>query len=163
MNTIANLATETKTLTFVERILRVAVGSAFIGSIFTTASTVLHWQVMLPLLGSYAVVSGMTGVSILRSFFNDQSVLYRIFQLALSAALIGTIFIADTAPLDLVVLLPMAGIYTALGALLGQSPVNVVMEAAKAIPHILKPSDVLNKNSSHDIQHADAAKLSRVA
>ena len=83
MNKIANQSTEMKTLTMVERILRVAVGSAFIGSIFTTAG-VLHWQVLLPLLGSYAVVSGITGIGILRTFLDDQPALYRSFQHALS-------------------------------------------------------------------------------
>lgn len=162
MNTIANQNTGTKTLTFIERILRVAVGSAFIGSIFTTAETVLHWQVMLPLLGSYAVVSGITGIGILRSFLDDQPALYRVFQLALSAGLIGTVFIANTAPLGLMVLLPMVGIYNALAALLGQSPVNAVIDAAKVIPHIVTPSGVLIE-ATHNAKRNNAAKLSHVA
>lgn len=160
---IANQNTGTKTLTFIERILRVAVGSAFIGTIFTTSATVLLWQVMLPLLGSYAVVSGITGISIVRSFLNEQPALYRSFQLALSAALIGTVFIANTAPLGLLVLLPMVGIYNALAALLGQSPVNAIMQAAKVIPHVVPPADVLTEATVQKARRDGAAKWSHVA
>ncbi len=159
MNTIANQNTGTKTLTFIERILRVAVGSTLIGSIFTTAGTVVEWQVMLPLLGSYAVVSGMTGISIVRSFLNDQPALYRSFQLLLSAVLIGTVFIVNTTPLGLMVLLPMIGIYTAFAALLGQSPVNTVLEAARVIPHIVPPDALMAPTR----RKSNVAKLSHVA
>lgn len=161
MNIIANQSTEMKTLTMIERILRVAVGSAFIGSIFTTAG-VLQWQVLLPLLGSYAVVSGITGIGILRTFLDDQPALYRSFQLALSAVLIGSVFIANTAPLGLMVLLPMLGIYNALAALLGQSPVNAIMEAAKVIPHIVPPAAALDE-PIYNVKRNNARKLSHVA
>lgn len=163
MNTIANQNTATKTLTFIERVLHVAVGSAFIGSIFASGATVLHWQVILPLLGSYAVVSGITGIGILRSFFDDQPALYRSFQLALSAGLIGTVFIANTAPLGLSVLLPMVGIYNALAALLGQSPVNAIIDASKVIPHIVSPAGILVETTGTDAKRNAAAKMSHVA
>lgn len=159
---IANQNTGTKTLTFIERILRVAVGSAFIGSIFATSDTVLLWQVMLPLLGSYAVVSGITGISIVRSFLDEQPALYRGFQMVLSAALVGTVFIANTAPLGLLVLLPMVGIYNALAALLGQSPVNAIIEAARVIPHIVPPADSYAAGIQK-AQRGDGAKWSHVA
>lgn len=163
MNTITNQNTGTKTLTFIERVLHVAVGSAFIGSILTTGATVLHWQVILPLLGSYAVVSGITGIGILRSFFDDQPALYRSFQLALSAGLIGTVFIANTAPLGMAVLLPMVGIYNALAALLGQSPVSAIIDASKVIPHIVPPAGVLVEAADKNAKHNAAAKMSHVA
>lgn len=164
---IANQNTGTKTLTFIERILRVAVGSAFIGSIFATSDTVLLWQVMLPLLGSYAVVSGITGISIVRSFLDEQPALYRGFQLVLSAVLVGTVFFVKTSPLGLLVLLPMVGIYNALAAVLGQSPVNALIEATRVIPHIVPPAGVLKEaRVEADVQKArrrNAAKWSRVA
>lgn len=163
MNMIANQNTGTKTLTFIERVLHVAIGSAFIGSIFASGATVLHWQVILPLLGSYAVVSGITGIGILRSFFDDQPALYRSFQLALSAGLIGTVFIANTAPLGLAVLLPMVGIYNALAALLGQSPVNAIIDASKVIPHIIPPAGVLVEAADKNAKRNAAAKMSQVA
>lgn len=166
MNTIANENTSMKSLTFTERILRVAVGSTLIGSIFTTAGTVLEWEVMLPLLGSYAVVSGMTGIGIVRSFLDDQPALYRSFQLLLSAVLIGTVFVVNTAPLGLMVLLPMMGIYTALAALLGQSPVNALLEAGKVIPHIVPsaedPADLV-ETPAPARRKGNVGKLSRVA
>ncbi len=142
MNTFVNQSSGTNTLTFAERALRVAVGCAFIGSIFTTTA-VFDWQVVLPLIGSYAVVSGMTGTGILRSFLGDRSALYRGTQLVLSIGLIGTVFIDNTAPLGLIALLPIIAIYTALAALLGQSPVSVVIQAAKVIPHIVTSGAIL--------------------
>ena len=165
MNTIANKNTEATSLTFIERILRVAVGAGLIGSIFTTA-TVLTWQLILPLIGSYAVVSGITGLSLLGSFLHDQPILYRSFQLVLSAALIGTVFIANTAPLGGLVLLPMVGIYTALAALLGQSPVSAIIDAAKVIPHVVPPSGVVIESNARNVKHVKrrtTATLSHVA
>jgi len=163
MNTIATQDTGTNTLTFAERVLRVAVGSALIGSVFTTTASVLGWQVLLPLLGSYAVVSGMTGTGILSSFLDNRSALYRGVQIALSASLISTVFIANTAPLGLITLLPMIGIYTALAALLGQSPVSAVLEAAKVIPHIVIQSGVLPEVATHDVRRNKAANIRHVA
>ena len=162
MKTIANQNTGAKTLTFIERVLRVAVGAALIGSIFTTA-TVLTWQVILPLIGSYAVVSGITGLSLLGSFLHDQPTLYRSFQFALSVGLIGTVFVVNTAPLGMLVLLPMVGIYTALAALLGQSPVTAVIDAAKVIPHVVPPASVVIKSNAHNVKRNNRATLRHVA
>jgi hypothetical protein len=163
MNMIATRNTGTNTLTFTERVLRVAVGSAGIGSIFTTTASVLGWQVVLPLIGSYAVVSGMTGTGILRSFLGDSSALYRGVQIALSAGLIGTVFIANTAPLGLIAILPIVGIYTALAALLGQSPVSAVIEAAKVVPYIVAPTGGLAEATTRDARRSNVATLSHVA
>lgn len=158
MKTFINNNSGTNSLTFAERVLRVTLGTAFVGSIFAP-TTMLGWQVVLPLIGSYAIVSGMTGIGILRSFLGDQSALYRSVQLALSIALIGTVFIANTEPLGFIAILPMVGIYSALAALLGQSPVNAIIQAAKVIPHIVSTGvqmDVANHNTpnaSYKTQH----------
>ncbi len=163
MNTIANQNNGTNTLTFAERVLRVAVGSAFIGSVFAATTTVLHWQVLLPLIGSYAVVSGITGTGILSSFLDNQPGLYRGVRFALSVGLIGTVFIADTAPLGLIAILPLVGIYTALATLLGQSPMTSVLEAAKIIPHIVTPHGALDEAHLDDAQRKHSGMLSHVA
>ncbi|MBI3775519.1 MAG: hypothetical protein HY273_08195 [Gammaproteobacteria bacterium] len=152
MNTFVNQNSGTNTLTFAERVLRVTLGTAFVGSIFTPAP-MLGLEVVLPLIGSYAVVSGMTGTGILRSFLGDQSALYRGVQLALSIALIGTVFIANTEPLGLMAILPMAGIYSALAALLGHSPVNAVLQAAKVIPHIVSTSIQMDVGNTPNASH----------
>jgi hypothetical protein len=163
MNTIANQNTGINTLTFVERVLRVTVGSAFIGSIFTATATVLDWQVVLPLLGSYAVVSGMTGTGILRSFLDSRPALYRGVQIALSVGLISTVFIDNTAPLGLIAILPIIGIYAAFAALLGQSPVNAVIEATKVVPYIVAPPGELTETSARSARRNNVATLSHVA
>jgi len=163
MNMPTNRNTGTNTLSFAERVLRVAVGSAFVGSIFATTTTVLDWQVVLPLIGSYAVVSGLTGTGILRSFLDNRPTMYRSVQLALSAVLIGSVFIDNTAPLGLMAILPMIGVYAALSALLGQSPVSAILESARVIPHIVSQSGELIEASRHDVRRKTAATLSHVA
>ena len=138
MKTIATKISTIEGLTFIERAARTVVGAALIGTVFVPAETTLGWLALLPLLGVYLLHSGVTGIA-MRSLFVNTPAAYRLTYTAASMALIGSVFVIGAAPLGALVVLPLLGIYTGLGAVLGHSPLATAIDANKLVPYIVPP------------------------
>lgn len=139
MKMIATKILTTNEPSFIERATRTAVGVALIGSVFVAGETPLGWLALLPLLGIYPLYSGLTGSSSLHSLSATMPTAYRLASCAASAALVGSVFVISAVPLGAYVILPLAGIYVALCALLGSSPLAAVVEAHASLPYIVPP------------------------
>lgn len=139
MNMIATKVQTTHRLSFVERVARTIAGAALIGSVFVAGDNTLGWLALLPLLGIYPLSSGLTGTTML-SLFENTPAAYRLSHAAASVALIGSVFVISSAPLGVFAVLPLIGIYAALCAMLGRSPLAAVVDANKPIPYIVPPA-----------------------
>lgn len=133
MNMIATNMLTTHPLSLVERVARSIAGAALISSVLVASENTPSW---LALLGIYPLYSGLTGIAI-HSLFENTSVAYRLSQAVASLALIGSVFVISTEPLSVFVMLPLIGIYAALCAMLGRSPVAAMLDAHKSIPYIV--------------------------
>jgi hypothetical protein len=138
MKTIATKISTTNGLSFVERTARIVIGATLIGTAFFSGDNTLGGLALLPLLGIYPLYSGLTGTA-MHSLFENNSAVFRVTHAAASVALIGSVFVVGAAPLGIVAVLPLLGIYAALCALLGRSPLATVVDANKAVPYIMPP------------------------
>lgn len=139
MNTAISITTQTENLSRIERVLRITVGSVLLGSVMTAAPGFLGWTSVLALVAIYPILTGLTGYDPLRSVTEGHRAAYRIAQLGLTIALIGTMYIVPAGVIGLTALLPLFGIYSALGALLGRSPIATLVDANQAIPYVVMP------------------------
>lgn len=89
MNTAAIQFIVNDSLTLTERIIRMAIGVACIGSIFVTGSNVLSGQTLFCLFGIYPMVCGVTGISLLRGSMHRYAALIRNVCLARATQLFG--------------------------------------------------------------------------
>jgi len=140
MKTIAAKIQTIEGLTVIERAARTVVGIALIGSVFVASENTLGWLAVLPLLGIYPLYTGLTGAASMSNLFDNNPAMYRVTQAAVTAALIGSVFVTGAVPLGAVVILPLIGIYTALSAILGRSPLATEIDATKAIPYVVPPA-----------------------
>lgn len=118
-------------LTTLERTARTLIGIALISSVFV-AQGPLDWAVVLPLLATYPLLTGVMGMEPMRVFLERGSVTYRTVQLTVGGALVGSVFAAShfaAVPMAELMILPLMGIYYLLAGLLGQSPLASVDEA----------------------------------
>lgn len=141
MNTNFSTSTRNENLSRTERAVRVAVGFALLGSVMYAAPGVLGWSSLLALVAIYPIMTGLNGADPLRSVMEGHSAAYRFGQLALAAALIGTVIVAPIETLGMLALLPLIGIYAALGAILGRSPIATLVDANQTIPYVIAPVD----------------------
>lgn len=139
MNTTISNTTRTDNLSRIERVVRVIVGSVLLGSVMTATSGFLGWTAVLALVAIYPILTGLTGTDPLRSVVEGHSAAYRLAQFGLTAALISAVFIAPTGILGLTALLPLFAIYSALGVVLGRSPVAALVDANQPIPYVVMP------------------------
>mgnify|MGYP000058817075 CR=1 FL=1 len=71
------------------------------------------------------------------SMLENTSTTSRLLYSAASVGLIGIAYVVSTAPLGMLLVLPLLGIYTGLGVVLGRSPLATVIDANKAIPYVV--------------------------
>lgn len=85
------------------------------------------------------------------SLFKQPSTKYRLGYSIASAALIGSIYLINTAPLGALLVLPLIGIYTGLGMVLGRSPLATIIDANKPIQYIVPPvsEGITARSESH--------------
>jgi len=159
MKTIATKISMSDELNVVERTARTVVGSVLIGSVFVPNDGTLGWLALLPLLGIYLLHSGVSGIA-LRSLFTPTTGVYRITYAAASIAFIGSVFVIGAAPLGALVALPLLGIYTGLGAVLGRSPLATAIEANKLLPNVIWPT---GDGVSSDVTEAAQTTLQHAA
>lgn len=79
----------------------------------------------------------VSGPATMRSMLGNTSTASRLLYSAASVALIGTAYVISAAPLGVFLVLPLIGIYTGLGVVLGRSPLATIIDANKAIPYIV--------------------------
>ena len=79
----------------------------------------------------------VSGSATTRSMLENTSIASRLLYSAASVALIGTAYVISAAPLGVFLVLPLIGIYTGLGVILGRSPLATIIDANKAIPYIV--------------------------
>jgi len=157
MNAIATRISTTHTLTFVERVARTMTGAALISSVFFAGENTLGWLALLPLLGIYPLLSGVTGTA-MHDLFDNTSVAYRLTHAVASVALIGAVFVINAAPLGVFVVLPLIGVYTALSAMLGRSPLAAMVDANKPIPYFVAPATDASAAPSTATAHATVSR-----
>lgn len=140
MNTKISNTTRNENLSGIERVLRVAVGSVLLGSVMTSAPGLLGWTSVLALVAIYPMLTGLMGFDPLRSVVEGHRTAYRVVQAVLTVALISTVYIIPTGSLGLITLLPLFSIYSALGVVLGRSPLAMLTDANQSIPYVVTPA-----------------------
>lgn len=153
MNTILSNTTLTMNMSHIERVLRITFGSALLVFVATAVPGVLGWASVLALIATYPILTGITGADPLRSVMEGHRSAYRVAQLGLGIALIGTVAIVPGVNLGLMALLPLFGIYSVLGAILGRSPLATVVDANQTIPYVVPPANE-QRDPAHSIQSA---------
>ncbi len=74
------------------------------------------------------------------SLFEQPSTNYRLGYSIVSAVLIGSMYLISAAPMGAFLVLPLIGIYTGLGVVLGRSPLAAAIDANKPIQYIVPPA-----------------------
>lgn len=77
---------------------------------------------------------------------------YRLTQSAASVVLIGSVYVLDMTPMGIFLVLPLIGIYTALGVVFGYSPLAMIIDANKPIPYIVEPAPEAMPTTSTNAQ-----------
>lgn len=125
-----------------ERVARVVLGAAMIAPLYLPEVSTAGWLAVLALAAVYPVLTGLAGADPMRGLLTH-SLAYRAFAATVGAGLIGVALVVPTlAPsvtLGSLMILPLAGIYAVLTAMLGHAPLAAVTEAMHTIVHIVPP------------------------
>ncbi len=148
-----------ETLSSLERVTRIAIGVALIGSVFA-AKGPLDWAAAWPLLGIYPLLTGMIGVEPLRYFLERGSVAYRSAQFAFGGALIGSVFVAGqyaAIPHEELMVLPLVGAFYMLAGIMGRGPIATFEAALHDQPEM--PATVAIETSGPSATSRRAAQI----
>ncbi len=125
-----------------ERLARVTLGAAMLAPVFSPTLGEMGWYSVIVLASVYPILTAITGVDPIRAILANP-LAYRAFAATTGAALIGTVFvipaIEPVSTLGTLALLPLAGAYAVLTALLGRSLIATAAEATQAVVRIVPP------------------------
>lgn len=125
-----------------ERVARVVLGAAMIAPLYSPEVSTAGWLAVLALAAAYPVLTGLAGADPVRGLLKHP-LAYRVFAATVGAGLIGVAFavpaIAPSMTLGSLMILPLAGIYAVLAAMLGHAPLAAVTEAMRTIVYIVPP------------------------
>lgn len=116
-----------------ERIARVTLGAAMIGTVYLADTGALGWEALLPLLAIYPIFTGLIGFDPIRNILQPTSIGYRLGSAVASAMLIAATAFA-TAPLGLNAAWALIGVIPMVAAVTGRSAASLLFGAIQGSP-----------------------------